>query len=244
MVAGSLSSSIGRTINNLSPYDNSLFYQRTGFSSFGEIAASFYPQLYRRAMKLTRCPHDAEDLVQDTFERALTQFDKFNPDFNNSKANMGAWLSTLQYHLFVNRYRREQRAQEILYENGDFLAETTFSSYGQDDPGVLVSDADFRENGLPKVQEKLGEIMIKPEFVEVFLAVEYAGMSYRQAAEHFGVPLGTIMSRVYRGRCLVQEYLFGTGIVTELPTGRRTKTRFRLRSPYSLDERVEHMMLN
>ncbi len=218
-------------------YDNPSFYQRTGFRNFGEITKSFSGLLYKKAMKLTRCPNDAEDLVQDTLERALTQFDKFNPDFNPSTRNIEAWLSTIQYHLFINHYRRGQKEKEILHENSEILAEMTFGGY-KDNLRDFVSDADFKENGLPKVQAKLEEMTGRKEYAQVFWTVEYLGMSYHEAAKFIGVPKGTIMSRLYRARKNINQYLFQKGVIIEPSSGRRIKNYSHLKSNLSLDERV------
>ncbi|HEX9295849.1 MAG TPA: RNA polymerase sigma factor [Polyangiaceae bacterium] len=148
-----------------------------------------WPDLYRRALRLARNETVAQDVLQDTFERALRFETQYEPN-----SNLRAWLQRILLSVFVTRcrsYRRERRALESL--TNDPCAWT-------------LPDGPSAHQGLsPSIERALGAL--PPRFREAVELVDIVDMSYRDAAEALGVPLGTVMSRLHRGRRMLAEVL-------------------------------------
>jgi RNA polymerase sigma-70 factor (ECF subfamily) len=154
--------------------------------------------LYRFALRLTHNRAEAEDVVQDTCVRAFRSFHRFNPGTNGR-----AWLFTILRNLFLNRARREGR--EVLAEDvgsWDSAAPSiTAAGPGPHNPEeefsqtVLHGDVDRALKGLPF------------PFREAVLLTDVEGFTYREAAEVLNCPVGTVMSRLSRGRRLLREAL-------------------------------------
>ena len=151
--------------------------------------AAYWPDLYGRALRLSRNPAIAQDVLQDTFERALRFEDQYEPD-----SNLRAWLQRILVSVFITRcrrMRREKRALEIL--TNDPCAWTL-----PDGPAVSTS---LSRN----VARALGSL---PEpFRRAVELVDVQDLSYRAAADILSVPLGTVMSRLHRGRRMLAEIL-------------------------------------
>jgi RNA polymerase sigma-70 factor, ECF subfamily len=148
-----------------------------------------WPELYRRALRLGRSPELASDLVQDTVERALRFEDQYEQG-----SNLRAWLHRILLSVFVTkcrRLRRERRAVELLTH--DPCAWTH-----PDHPvgGFALS---------APVERAVADLPV--HFRETLQLVDMAGLSYRDAANVIGVPLGTVMSRLHRGRRLLADAL-------------------------------------
>lgn len=160
-----------------------------GGASFRELMEASLPQLFPRALHLTRHPDRARDLVQDTVLRALRFEDTFKPG-----SNMKAWLSQVLYSVFVSQCRRRRRERS--------LTETICS-----DPCIWVHrDADpemtvFTSGMQSCIQE------LPASFAQVLLLVDVEELPYRDAAEHIGVPVGTVMSRLHRARRMLRDRL-------------------------------------
>ncbi len=140
------------------------------------------PQLFPRALQLTRHPERARDLVQDTLLRALRFEATFTPG-----SNLRAWLAQVMYSVFVSQCRRRGRERALLTALGGDPCFWTQASTG---PVVEALS--------PGMQACLAEL--PEEFARVLLLVDVAEMPYRDAAEQLGVPVGTIMSRLHRAR--------------------------------------------
>jgi RNA polymerase sigma-70 factor, ECF subfamily len=138
-------------------------------------------RLYRAALGLTSSHHDAEDLVQETYARVLSK-----PRFLRSDDDLGYLLRVLR-NTFNSRYRRQaSRPRETLLEE-DLAPKPGPGSAGP--PETL------------EAREVLAAVAdLQPEFREAVVAVDLAGLSYREAARALGVRQGTIMSRLHRGR--------------------------------------------
>jgi len=157
--------------------------------------------LYRTARRLTRNDQAAEDLVQDALERAYTHYDRFQPG-----TNMRAWLFRILSNLAISQYRRRSTAPTI--ESLDEGEE--FSLYDQ-----LQAGADGESDVESRVLDMLGEESIRAaiealpmEFRMVVLLADVEGFAYKEIAEILGIPRGTVMSRLFRGRRLLQRSLW------------------------------------
>lgn len=152
--------------------------------------------LYRVALRLTRNRAEAEDVVQEAFLRAFRSFHRFNPG-----TNCRAWLFTILRNVFLNRVRT--RGREILEaENGGLdRAETMHDGTVGRNPEeqffqtILHGDVDRALATLPLT------------FRETIMLVDIEGLTYREVAEVVGCPIGTVMSRLSRGRALLRRAL-------------------------------------
>ncbi len=152
--------------------------------------AELLPQLRLRALKLCRNRDAAEDLLQETALRALTFESSYQPD-----TNLKAWLHQVLFSVFVTRCRRRRRNGRFLIEHGA-------------DPNLWCTSAEpARPNeGLsPPVQRAIRAL--PAHFGQVVVLVDLQDMSYGEAAAELGVPIGTVMSRLHRGRRLLQTQL-------------------------------------
>jgi RNA polymerase sigma-70 factor (ECF subfamily) len=153
------------------------------------------PMLRRAALRLTRHEADAEDLVQETVTRALERRSQFQPG-----TNLRAWLFTIQRSLFINAYRRRRRVAWLgSLEDGDpgdtAEALTTTSAEATMLEGWV--DDDLR-----------GALAALPEhYREMVVLRDVAQRSYAQIATDLDCPLGTVMSRLHRGRALLRQML-------------------------------------
>ncbi|MBK8250584.1 MAG: sigma-70 family RNA polymerase sigma factor [Gemmatimonadetes bacterium] len=167
-------------------------WAREGFEA---AAQRQLPPLYSFALKLSRNPDDAEDLVSDTYLRALERWHQFRPG-----TNMRAWLFTILYHVFVSRKRRIS-AREVL---------STDDPESPVGPETLVGDADpegaFYDSFID--EEIVASIEALPsEYRTAVLMSDVHGMRYAEIAEVLGVPEGTVKSRLFRGRRILQRRL-------------------------------------
>ena len=150
------------------------------------------PELRLRALRLAKNEATADDLVQDTIERAL----KFKAQYELG-TNLRAWSFQILFSVFVTRYRRQRRERNALRD----LA-TDPNAWTQ--PEAFVAP-DRNADLTARTQEKLAAL---PEgFRAVVRLVDIEERSYREAADQLGVPVGTVMSRLHRGRkLLAQEF--------------------------------------
>jgi RNA polymerase sigma-70 factor (ECF subfamily) len=153
--------------------------------------------LYRGALRLTRDPDRAQDLVQDTYVRALRYQHSYQPG-----TNMKAWLFAIMRNLFWDRFRGGRQEDLSLDDDtGDFaLYDRLKDDSAIPEDKVLDSIA---ADEVVKAVEKL-----PPLHREVVLLVDVEGMSYKDAAEVMGVPIGTVMSRLHRARQQLQRHLY------------------------------------
>lgn len=173
-------------------------------------------RLYSAALRMTRNPADAEDLVQETFLKAYRGYDKFTEG-----TNLKAWLYRILTNTFINRYRKQKRRpHEVELDEVEDLylyrrlapAETKrVSRSAEDEVFEALEGADVR-----RAIDRLPE----PYRMPVLLA-GLEGFSYKETAAMLGIPIGTVMSRLHRGRKALQKLLWEQareqGIAT--PTG-------------------------
>jgi RNA polymerase sigma-70 factor (ECF subfamily) len=166
-------------------------------AGFEEEALLHAEQLYRIALRLTGSPQAAEDLVQDTYLRAFRSWQSYKPG-----TNLAAWLATIMRNANLDELRRQSRrpVQEPLDDDGDYyLYNRLAESSPQPQDEVLA-----RLSG-NAIVSALGDL--PPNFREVVVLVDVGDFSYADAADILGIPIGTVMSRLYRGRRLLKRAL-------------------------------------
>lgn len=183
-------------------------------AEFEATALPLMGTLYNSARRLTRGGDEAEDLLQETYLRAYRTFDNFSPG-----TNCRGWLLTIMYSIFINHYHKTRRQGPTV--SIDDL-EGRFQRYleSSDDPAAasamvnVAGSAGARMN--PEVDSALRQL--PEDFRLPVLFVDVEGLSYEEAAEVLQCPVGTIRSRLYRGRRLLfaalKEYAATMGFRT------------------------------
>jgi len=164
---------------------------------FEEVALVHLDQLFHMALRLCGNRAKAEDLVQETYFRAFKHFDKFDPG-----TNCRAWLFAILHNTFVNRLKRERR--EVLEPDGDL------ESAEIDASEVMVTITNPEEEFFKHIVDAdlVRAIERLPlRFREVVLLADVEECSYKEIAQICGVPVGTVMSRLFRGRRFLRQAL-------------------------------------
>lgn len=166
---------------------------------FEEDALAFADQVYRVARRLVGSREEAEDLVQETYARAFRSWRSFTPG-----TNMRAWLLRILTNLNVDRGRRIQRTPQVqpLEETDYYLANKVASAAGED---ALEEDLVVERLSQDSVVKALSEI--QPQFRDVVVLVDIGDFTYADAAQILDVPIGTVMSRLHRGRRALKQKL-------------------------------------
>ena len=166
---------------------------------FEADALQYMNQLYSAALRYTKNPSDAQDLVQDTFAKAYVSFHQFEPG-----TNLKAWLYRILTTTFINTYRKDQRRPQLSDQELEDWQIADASSHTSDQG---KSAEDVALENLPDSDIKRALAEIPEEFrIAVYLA-DVEGFSYKDIAEIVGVPTGTVMSRLHRGRKQLREKL-------------------------------------
>jgi RNA polymerase sigma-70 factor, ECF subfamily len=181
-----------------------LFKKRPAPSDFEREALPHLPALYAAALRMTRHERDAEDLVQDALLRAYRFFDTFE-----AGTNCKAWLFRILTNVFCNRYREREREHEILNE-----AEASPANVEQFLAGAGV-DADAESALLGHmvsgdVEKALAAL--PADFRMAVILADLEDFSYKEIAEIMECPAGTVMSRLYRGRKMLQQQLYAYAV--------------------------------
>jgi RNA polymerase sigma-70 factor (ECF subfamily) len=166
---------------------------------FEEEALTLADQVYRVARRLVGSREEAEDLVQETYARAFRSWRSFTPG-----TNMRAWLLRILTNLNVDRGRRIQRAPQSqpLEETDYYLANKVASAAGED---ALEEDLVVERLSQDSVVKALSEI--PPQFRDAVVLVDIGDFTYADAAQILDVPIGTVMSRLHRGRRALKQKL-------------------------------------
>ena len=160
------------------------------------------PGLYGAALRMTRNPADAEDLVQDTTLRAYRGFATFQEG-----TNLKAWLYRILTNSFINTYRKKQREPKTA-EGPDDIDEW----YLFDRLGSRSTERSAEEDVLDRIPDadvKAALESLSENFRLAVLLADVEGFSYKEIAEIMDVPIGTVMSRLHRGRKALEKALYG-----------------------------------
>jgi len=170
---------------------------------FEEEALELADQVYRVARRLVRTQEEAEDLVQETYARAFRSWRSYTPG-----TNLRAWLLRILTNLNIDRGRRAQRTPDMEpIEEGDYylynrLEETTRENPDEERVIERLSPDD--------IVSALSEV--PHDFRDVIVLVDIGDFSYQEAAQILDIPIGTVMSRLHRGRRILKQQLAETAV--------------------------------
>ena len=175
-------------------------------ATFAEQAMEHMPSLYTAALRMTRNPADAEDLVQETYLKAYRGFGGFTEG-----TNLKAWLYRILTNTYINIYRAKKRRPEET-DVEDFESLYLYHRLGGAEVAVAGRSAEeevldrFTETEVKDAIEALPE-----QFRMAVILGDVEGFSYKEMAEILDVPIGTVMSRLHRGRRALQKRLYDFG---------------------------------
>jgi RNA polymerase sigma-70 factor (ECF subfamily) len=168
---------------------------------FEETALPFLDQLYSAALRMTRNPADAEDLVQETFVKAFAAFHQFEEG-----TNLKAWLYRILTNTYINIYRKRQREpQKSLADDIDDWSLARAAEHMS--TGLKSAETEALEH-LPDSAVKDALADLPDDFRMAVYLADVEGFSYKEIAEIMGTPIGTVMSRLHRGRKALQKALW------------------------------------
>ncbi len=180
--------------------------QHKNSAEFAELAYPLLDQLYATALAMTRHPLDAEDLVQDTYVRAWRYYHRFEPG-----SSFRAWIMKILTNIFITEYNRKKRLPSRV-DFDIFLSTTHDSGSGADsEVGYQVDPfadrEDLFDDAVSQALNKLPE-----KYRTVLIMCDVNGMSYKEIACALDCPIGTVMSRLSRGRSMMARSLKGYGV--------------------------------
>jgi RNA polymerase sigma-70 factor (ECF subfamily) len=182
-------------LNDFNKSDNA-----TDLAEFEQTALVYLDELYATALRYTKNEKDAEDLVQETFLKAFTNFHRYQKG-----TNCRAWLFTILTNTFINRFRRKKKEREILNADDlrpieqNFFNREKAEFYQNPEKGALFKT--FSQD----IKDALAELPV--EFRTVVMLADLNDFSYKEIAHILDVPVGTVMSRLFRGRKMMRRFL-------------------------------------
>ncbi len=170
-------------------------------ANFEADAMQFAPQLYSAALRMTRNPADAEDVVQETFLKAYRAYGSFQEG-----TNLKAWLYRILTNTYINRYRKAQRRPSEV-ELGELQDLYLFRRLGEQSGASESAESEvleqFVDGDVIEALESLPDNFRMP-----VLLADVEGFAYKEIAEMLDIPIGTVMSRLHRGRKALQKKLW------------------------------------
>lgn len=164
-------------------------------------------QLYAHALRLTRAPADAEDVLQESFLKAYRAYGSFT-----AGTNLRAWMYRIVTNTYISKYRRDQRRPDEvdIDDAGDLFLYRRLKA--GDDSGATASAEESALDAIvdTRVKDAIGSL---PEHFRLpVLLADAEGFSYKEIAEILDVPIGTVMSRLHRGRKALQKELYEVAV--------------------------------
>ncbi len=170
-------------------------------ADFERDAMQYAPQLYSAALRMTRNPADAQDVVQETFLKAYRAYHSYTEG-----TNLKAWLYRILTNTYINTYRKAQRRPSEV-ELGELQDLYLYKRLGEVSGAAPSAEADmldaFVDTDITDALEALPEVFRMP-----VLYADVEGFSYKEIAEILDIPIGTVMSRLHRGRKALQKKLW------------------------------------
>jgi RNA polymerase sigma-70 factor (ECF subfamily) len=187
---------------------------------FESVVLPLFQNLIGAAMKLTRDPAEAEDLVQDSLVRAWRFWNTFEKG-----TNIKAWMFTIQRNTFINGYHRKGRARRFESD-----VDAQIQALG---PAVAVANSTSQPPGPEEVVSGQATLMrirealdsLPPDYRLAITLADLEGLSYKEIAEILDCPIGTVMSRIYRGRQILHRLLRSHAIESGLIEESEPETR-------------------
>jgi RNA polymerase sigma-70 factor, ECF subfamily len=172
-------------------------------ATFERDALEYARQLYSAALRMTRNPSDAEDLVQETYLKAYRAYDSFEEG-----TNLKAWLYRILTNTFINKYRSDSRRPKQS-DLGDIEDLYMYRRISAGDSAEASRSAEERVlDGLVEGDIKQAVEELPENFRLPVLLADLEGFSYKEIAEILDIPIGTVMSRLHRGRKAMQKRLW------------------------------------
>jgi RNA polymerase sigma-70 factor (ECF subfamily) len=187
-------------------------------ATFADEAMRYAPQLFSAALRMTRSRADAEDLLQETYLKGFRSFHTFTEG-----TNLRAWLFRILTNTYINRYRAKQRRPDEtdLDDVEDLYLYRRLNTL--DDPSRGLSAEESLMEMLPDAEVKAALEALPDNFRLPIVLADVEGFSYKEIAEMLEIPIGTVMSRLHRGRKAMQktlyDYAVARGLAAAEPAG-------------------------